>query len=615
MMIESGPTSWECWDFTPNPLHGIDMQHLRLLLKDVWYLTRPYFVSEDRKWALGLLAAVLVLTFSMVGLDLLQSFSRNVYYTALQQHDATTFLRGLFWYVHNDEGFVLGFFVITIPAVMCSIYATYLQQLLGLRWRRWLTARMTRQWMENQTFFRIAITTSGMEAGTDNPDQRIQEDLNSFVTDTLTQFINLITNIVTLFSYIGLLWALSGPLEVMGISIPGYFFWAALIYSVVATWVTHLAGRRLAGLQFFQQRAEADFRYSLVHVRNNAEGIALYRGEGEEQAGLDRSFSVVYHNFLSIMRRTKWLGLLTTGLEVVSGNFALLIGSIRYFAGKMSFGTLMQLVMAFSRVQGALSWLSTSYASLTTWHAEVARLATFQRVMDRARAMRDEVKVLPAPAGADMVADGLDVFRPDGTPLLRGVNLTLPHGQMTVVTGPSGTGKSTLFRVLAGIWPFATGSITMPDAPMMFIPQRPYVPTGTLHRAVTYPEGVDAYPAADVARALRQVGLEALVPRMENEEPWGQILSPGELQRLAFARILLARPGWVFLDESTSSLDAASESALYTLLRQDCPGMTVVSITHRQSVVDMHAGRIDLTPFAVAAPDGAAVSADALPQA
>ncbi|WP_193360639.1 ABC transporter ATP-binding protein/permease [Komagataeibacter medellinensis] len=589
------------------------MQHLRLLLKDVWYLTRPYFVSEDRKWAWGLLAAVLALTFSMVGLDLLQSFSRNVYYTALQQRDATTFLRGLFWYVHNDEGFVLGFFVITIPAIMCSIYATYLQQMLGLRWRRWLTVRMTRQWMENQTFFRIAITTSGIETGTDNPDQRIQEDLNSFVTDTLTQFINLVTNVVTLFSYIGLLWALSGPLEVLGISIPGYFFWAALIYSVGATWVTHLAGRKLAGLQFFQQRAEADFRYSLVHVRNNAEGIALYRGEGEEQAGLDRSFSVVYHNFLSIMRRTKWLGLLTTGLEVVSGNFALLIGSIRYFAGKMSFGTLMQLVMAFSRVQGALSWLSTSYASLTTWHAEVARLATFQRVMDRARAMRDEVKVLPAPAGADMVAAGLDVFRPDGTPLLHGVNLTLPHGQMTVVTGPSGTGKSTLFRVLAGIWPFATGSITQPDAAMMFIPQRPYVPTGTLHRAVAYPEGVESCPTAQVAQVLRQVGLEGLVPRMENEEPWGQILSPGELQRLAFARILLARPDWVFLDESTSNLDAASEAALYALLRQVCPGMTVVSITHRQSVVDMHANRIDLTPFAVKG--GTDVSAGASPQA
>lgn len=613
MEIESIPASWECWRFHAHPLHGIDMQHLRLLLKDVWYLTRPYFVSEDRKWAWGLLAAVLALTFSMVGLDLLQSFSRNVYYTALQQRDATTFLRGLFWYVHNDEGFVLGFFVITIPAIMCSIYATYLQQMLGLRWRRWLTARMTRQWMENQTFFRIAITTSGIEAGADNPDQRIQEDLNSFVTDTLTQFINLITNVVTLFSYIGLLWALSGPLEVLGISIPGYFFWAALLYSVGATWVTHLAGRKLAGLQFFQQRAEADFRYSLVHVRNNAEGIALYRGEGEEQAGLDRSFSVVYHNFLSIMRRTKWLGLLTTGLEVVSGNFALLIGSIRYFAGKMSFGTLMQLVMAFSRVQGALSWLSTSYASLTTWHAEVARLATFQRVMDRARAMRDEVKVLPAPAGADMVAAGLDVFRPDGTPLLRGVNLTLPHGQMTVVTGPSGTGKSTLFRVLAGIWPFATGSITQPDAAMMFIPQRPYVPTGTLHRAVAYPEGVESCPAADVAQVLRQVGLEGLVPRMENEEPWGQILSPGELQRLAFARILLARPDWVFLDESTSNLDATSEAALYALLRQACPGMTVVSITHRQSVVDMHANRIDLTPFAVKG--GTDVSAGASPQA
>ena len=590
------------------------MQHLRLLLKDVWYLTRPYFVSEDRKWAWGLLCAVLGLTFSIVGMDLLQSFSRNVYYTALQQRDATTFLRGLFWYVHNDSGYVPGFFIITIPAILFSVYATYLQQMLQLRWRRWLTARMTRQWMENQTYFRIAITTSGLEAGADNPDQRIQEDLNSFVTDTLTQFINLLSNIVTLFSYVGLLWALSGPLELWGMSIPGYFFWAALIYSILATWVTHLAGHKLAGLQFFQQRAEADFRYSLVHVRNNAEGIALYRGEAEEQAGLDRSFSSVYGNFLAIMRRTKWLGLLTTGLDVVSGNFALLIGSIRYFAGKMSFGTLMQLVMAFSRVQGALGWLSNSYAALTTWHAEVARLATFQRVMDRAQAMRNEVRLLPAPADAAMQVRHMDVFRPDGALLLHNVNLTLAHGQMSVVTGPSGTGKSTLFRVLAGIWPFATGEVTQPDQPMMFVPQRPYVPTGMLHRAVAYPAEVARYPVEDVERVLQQVGLGARASSLDREEPWGQILSPGELQRLAFARILLARPGWVFLDESTSNLDAASEASLYALLRQACPGMTVVSITHRQSVVDMHANVIDLTPFVAVRPAEEAPSAPALPQ-
>ncbi|WP_291363367.1 ABC transporter ATP-binding protein/permease [Acetobacter sp. UBA5411] len=588
------------------------MQYLRLLLKDVWYLTRPYFVSEDRKWAWGLLVAVLALTFSVVGMDLLQSFSRNVYYTALQQRDATTFLRGLFWYVHNEDGYVPGFFIITIPAILFNVYATYLQQMLGLRWRRWLTARMTRQWMDNQTYFRIAITTSGLETGADNPDQRIQEDLNRFVTDTLTQFIDLLSNIVTLFSYVSLLWVLSGPLEIWGISIPGYFFWAALIYSVIATWVTHLAGHKLAGLQFFQQRVEADFRYSLVHVRNNTEGIALYRGEAEEKAGLDRSFSAIYTNFLSIMNRTKWLGLLTTGLDVVSGNFALLVGSIRYFAGKMSFGTLMQLVLAFSRVQGAMSWLSNSYGALTIWHAEVARLATFQRVMDRAQAMRSGITFVPASAEADMQVSGLEVFRPDGSALLKDVNFALPHGQMTVVTSPSGTGKSTLFRVLAGIWPFATGTITRPDTSIMFVPQRPYMPTGTLHRAVTYPGSSDICSVEQVSEVLEQVGLGALVPRLGNEEHWGQILSPGELQRLAFARILLVRPDWVFLDESTSNLDGASEAALYALLAQTCPDMTVVSITHRQSVARLHANIIDLTPFAVARED--ILSADASPE-
>ncbi|POF63226.1 ABC transporter ATP-binding protein [Novacetimonas maltaceti] len=565
------------------------MQHLRLVLKDVWYLTRPYFMSEERGRAWALLLGVLALTFSLVGIDLVQSFARNVYYTALQQRDVKTFLRGLFWYVRGESGGIIpGFFPVAAPALVMGVYLPYLQQMLQLRWRRWLTRRMTAQWLENRTYYRIALVTSGLDAGADNPDQRIQEDINSFVSDTLTQFTSLVTNVVTLFSYAGLLWALSGPLVVLGITIPGYFFWAALLYSIFATWVTHLVGHRLAGLQFLQQRAEADLRYGLVHVRDNAEGIALYRGEAEEKTGLEHAFSAVYDNFLAIMRRTRMLGLLTTGLEVVSGNFALLVGSIRYFANKMTFGTLMQMVMAFSRVQGAMGWFSTSYASLATWHAEVARLATFQRVMDRARAMEGECRVIPAAAGADMVLRDLTVLRPDGTVMLEHVSMTLRHGGMTVISAPSGTGKSTLFRVMAGIWPFVRGEIERPDTPMMFVPQRPYLPVGSLRRAVCYPMATTQVQDTQVRAALAAVGLGRLAPLLDEEAPWGQTLSPGEQQRLAFARILVARPAWVFLDESTSSLDATAEGMLYDLLRQECPGITIVSITHRASLLAAH---------------------------
>ena len=573
------------------------MQHLRLVLKDVWYLTRPYFTSEERGRAWALLLGVLALTFSLVGIDLVQSFARNVYYTALQQRDVKTFLRGLFWYVRGESGNIIpGFFPIATPALLIGVYLPYLQQMLQLRWRRWLTRRMTAQWLENQTYYRIALVTSGLEAGADNPDQRIQEDINSFVTDTLTQFVNLVTNIVTLFSYAGLLWALSGPLVVLGITIPGYFFWAALLYSIFATWITHLVGHRLAGLQFFQQRAEADLRYGLVHVRDNAEGIALYGGETEEKAGLEHAFTSVYDNFLAIMRRTRGLGLLTTGLEVVSGNFALLVGSIRYFANKMTFGTLMQMVMAFSRVQGAMGWFSTSYASLATWHAEVARLATFQRVMDRAHAMEGECRVIPVAAGADMVVRDLTVLRPDGTTMLDHVSMTLPHGAMTVISAPSGTGKSTLFRVMAGIWPFARGEIERPDAAMMFVPQRPYLPVGSLRRAVCYPMADTLVADTAVRAALSAVGLAQLLALLDEEAPWAQTLSPGEQQRLAFARILVARPAWVFLDESTSSLDTAAEGMLYALLRRECPGITLVSITHRATLLEAHDTCITLHP-------------------
>ncbi|GBQ20030.1 ABC transporter ATP-binding protein [Acetobacter estunensis NRIC 0472] len=592
------------------------MKKFRRLVSEVWYLSRPYFTSEDRKWAWGLLLAVVALTLILVGLDVLQSFSRNIYYTALQQRDVKNFMLGLFWYVRTPDGLVPGFFIIAIPSLLGAVYATYLQQLLQLRWRGWMTRHMLAQWLERNTAFLIAVHEAGLDTaperestpgqGPDNPDQRIQEDIDRFAADTLTQVTDLLSNVITLCSYVGLLWVLSGPLVVLGVRIPGYFLWVALIYSIVATLITHLAGRRLIGLRMFQQKVEADFRYALVHVRNNAESIALTGGAAQEQAGLLGKFTSVYGNFLRIMNRTKWLGLLTSGLEVLSGNFALLVGSIRYFANKISFGTLMQLVLAFSRVQGALGWIASSYASLAEWRANVARLATFQRTMDRARAHEQAIERVKGAADSDLLVEHLSIMRPDGSVLLNDVCLTLPRGRNIALTGPSGIGKSTFLRVLAGIWPFAAGRIVQPDARMMFVPQTPYLPLGTLRQALCYPGAVEAHTPEAVNAVLAKVGLAAFAGRLDEEARWAETLSAGEQQRLLFGRVLLTAPDWVFLDESTSSLDEDAETALYSLLRTELPSVTLVSITHRPGLLARQDVQLDIAHFR---PAGPAVSA------
>lgn len=573
------------------------MKQLFQMIGDLWFLSRPYFSSEERKKAWLLVTAVLGLTLLMVGLDVWQSFSRNIYYTALQQKDLSTFLRGLFWYSHTSEGFVPGFFLIAIPALLVSVYATYLQQLLQLRWRAWMTRSMSQQWLHQNTAFLIAMQAANMDISTDNPDQRIQEDINRFAENTLTQFTNVFSNLITLVSYIGLLWVLSGPLVIFGVYIPGYFLWVALIYSIIATIITHFCGRKLIKLQTQQQKVEADFRYALVHIRNHSASIALSGGSTTEQGTLTSRFTAVYNNFFLIMKRSKWLGLLTSGLEVLSGNFALLVGSVRYFAGKMSFGTLMQLVLAFSRVQSALGWIASSYSSLAEWRANVMRLATFQRMMSRAKEYEQTIKREITSDHSDMLLQNVNVFKPDGSILLQNVFITLPHGQSIALAGPSGVGKSTLLRVMANIWPFASGAIQQPKGRMMFTPQRPYLPLGNLKQILCYPLKAEAYDDSAVQQILIEIGLPELVSRLREEAPWEQNLSPGEQQRLMFGRILLNQPDWIFLDEASSNLDENAENALYAHLRQNLPNITIVSVTHKPSLQAQHDLIIDISRF------------------
>jgi putative ATP-binding cassette transporter len=379
--------------------------------------------------------------------------------------------------------------------------------------------------------------------------------------------------------------------EAFGIPIPGYMVWVALAYAAIGTTLTHLVGRPLSILNFRQQRVEADFRYALVRVRENMESIALYRGEQEEGVTLKERFHAVIENWYQIMRRTKLLNSLVNGYAQIAIIFPIVVAAPRYFAGAMQLGGLMQTVGAFGSVQNSMSWFVDSYAELAQWRAIVERLATFHRAIVKARAETDGGFVKREGHVDAVRLRGVSMSLPDGTKLLDNADVTFNAGHPVVITGRTGSGKSTLFRVLAGIWPFGHGEIELPPN-SFFLPQRPYIPLGTLRHVITYPHAVDAYTDEEMAQVLKDAGLPQLCGRLEMDDNWPQRLSGGEQQRIALARALLAKPDWIFLDEATSNLDPDAEEELYRVLKQRLPNVTLVSIAHRPSVAAFHESRL-----------------------
>lgn len=569
------------------------MRGLGPFLRDAWFLAKPYFRSEERRSAWLLLIVIVAMNLSLVGMQVVLSYWNNAFTNSLQGKDWNTFLSLLFTY-HVGEGgsFMPGFVYIAVVYITIAVYARYLQQWLSIRWRRWLTTHFVNDWLADQAYYRIGLRSTGVGVsdGTDNPDQRVSEDVRDFVSSTLSLGIDLLSNVVTLFSFVGVLWGLSGPITLLGVTIPAYLVWIALIYAVLGTVATHFIGRPLAMLNFAQQRFEANFRFGLVRVRENTEGVALYGGEAEEKSGLLARFSDIYANFRAIMNRTKLLNSVVVGYSQISGIFPIVVMAPRYFFGKLTLGALFQTVGAFSRVQGALSWFIESYATLADYRATTERLATFGRAIDSARAdaaLGRSVGVTDAAsASPDLVLDGVTLSLPDGATLLDRVHLDFPRGRNTVISGRSGTGKSTLFRAIAGIWPFAQGTIRRPSGTSLFLPQRPYIPLGTLRHAVCYPAAPGDFDSARVEAALRDAGLGVLAEALDDDAPWGQRLSGGEQQRLAVARALLLRPDWLFLDEATANLDPESEATLLHTLRERLPDTTMVSITHRPGAAE-----------------------------
>ena len=562
------------------------MKNIRSTLATVWRIASPYFNSED-KWAgRGLLAAVIVIELASVFLTVLFNRWNNVFYNALQERDQAVF------------SYQIGYFcVLAAFWIGLKVYQLYLNQWLQIRWRRWMTTRYLGGWLHDANHYRMQL----LGDAADNPDQRIADDTQRFVEQTLTLGIGLLSSVVTLASFVVILWGLSNqaPLHLFGndIAFPGYLVWGALVYAILGTTLTHLIGRPLVDLNFRQQRFEADFRFNLVRTRENAEQIALLEGEPAERTRLLNRFGFVVGNWLDIMQRTKKLTAFTATYSQAAVIFPYVLIAPAYFANKIQLGGMMQTASAFSSVQDSLSFFITAYRTLAEWQSVVARLDGFEgsiRGGDAFAQRQDIIRVKPA--GRDGIElDDLVVTLPDGKPLLAADGFKLPNHQRTLVTGPSGAGMSTLFRAIAGIWPFGKVAINVPaNASLMMLPQHPYLPIGSLHDAVVYPGAAAQFDAGRVREILTAVGLPQLAARLAEEAHWNRMLSLGEQQRLGIARALLHQPQFLFLDEATASLDEPSEAALYRLLADSLPDTAVVSIGHRSTLDAFHQRNVAL---------------------
>ncbi len=548
--------------------------------RDLWALIHAYWWSEEKVSARLLLFAIVALTLGMVYMNVQINLWQNHFFNALQDKNQQQFYHQL-----------LRFVGLAAIWVVLSVYSQYFTQMLQVRWRRWLTDDYLRQWLAERAYYRMQFAG----AQTDNPDQRIAEDLRLFVEGSVSLFVGLLNAAVTLASFIGILWVLSGPLSLhigtMTLVIPGYIVWIAVIYALAGDWVAHLIGKALIALNFKQQGAEADFRYSLVRFRDNMEGVALYHGEADELSSFRTRFTDVFSNWWAIMRRQKRLAWFTASYSQTAVVVPFIVAAPRYFAGTLPLGGLMQTASAFGYVRDALTWFINAYVAFATWKAAVDRLTTFHNAIltaQEAQRSTPGVQVIEG-ASPDLQFEQVELDHPTGGALLTLDALDIAPGSRVLFQGPSGSGKSTLLRAIAGIWPFGRGVIKRPrDFNALFLPQAAYFPLGSLREAMCYPTPCGAFSETQVKEALDSVGLSHLVARLDESANWTHALSGADQQRVAFARALLQKPKWLFLDEATSSLDARSQTALYDLLISKLPDTTMISTASGEELAGRH---------------------------
>jgi putative ATP-binding cassette transporter len=558
----------------------------KAFVSQAWALTKPYFASEQKWKARALLLAIVALNLGLVYMAVLFNDWNKLFYDALQDKNATVFWAQLGRFTYLAFAFIV-----------IAVYKFYLTQLLEMRWRAWMTGHYLQRWLANHAFYRLELARfshqPNVDHNPDNPDQRIQEDINQFTTLTISLTMGLLNAVVTLASFVGILWGLSGgfAFTLMGseYNIPGFMVWMALLYCLAGSVLTHFIGRPQIKLNFEQQRVEADFRHHMVRVREYSESIALDRGEAVERTQLDLRFSRVLGNYLALIKAQKNLVWFTSFFGQAAVVFPFVVAAPRFFSGAIQLGELMQISSAFGQVQGSLSWFVDSYSSLASWRATTDRLTSFEASFSALAPAEPAQAATNSIAKVNLEAHDLTVALPQGEVLLAGAALHAAPGDHVLLQGPSGSGKSTLFRSLAGIWPFANGSVALP-AHTMFIPQRPYFPNGPLRDALAYPDSPTAYTDAQMGEALTDALLPQLAGQLDLADAWSQKLSGGEQQRLAIARVLLKKPTWVFADEATSALDGAAENLVYKRLLAlvDLAQGALVSIAHRPSVAAFH---------------------------
>lgn len=552
-------------------------------LKDVWYLTKSYWTSEEKLKAFGLLGIIIALTLGIVYMLVLLNEWNNSFYNALQNYQTDMIFDGL-----------LRFSWLAAIYIILSVYSYYLQQTLILHWRRWMTVQFLDIWLKNKTYYQLQM----FGEDTDNPDQRISEDIRLFVEMTLSFGVGILKSLCTFISFVFILYQLSGTLQFTAFGqewhLNGYLFWAALVYSVIGTYITHIVGRKLVKLNFVQQRYEADFRFSMIRLRESAESVAFYRGEKQEGSIFRDRFALLLDNFWKLVNKQKQLVWLNSGYSQIAIIFPFVAAMNRYLSREITLGGLMQVSSAFGNVQGALSYFIDVYTSLAQWQAVVMRLTFFGRHMHEVSIEAEKFHLQRFAASQEVEAEHMQINLPDGTPLLKDIWFTLQPGRNVLIKGVSGSGKSTFLRAIAGIWPYVDGKIRIPEPEkLMFIPQKPYLPLGTLRAALLYPGGRQISDEQLIA-LMNTCQIGYLSDKLDVTADWSHVLSVGEQQRLAFVRAHLQQPVWLFLDEATSALDEETEAKMYQLAASNLPNTTIVSVGHRSTLNKYHVLQLKL---------------------
>ncbi|WP_420992754.1 ABC transporter ATP-binding protein/permease [Cupriavidus sp. 30B13] len=546
-------------------------------LRAAWRLASPV-LSSPLKWkAVALLALAIGLTFVTNHVMVAFNAWHGVFMDAVQRYDVAGMGP-----IGRQLAVIMG-----AIAVLASL-DILLRSTLEIGGRRWMTEHLIDRWLARGAFYRIERDQS-----VDNPDQRITQDVAQFVSYGYTLTIGFIAALVSLVSFSEILWKKSGPIDLVlfgqTVVIPGYLFWAALLYAMGTSYLVHLVGRPMMRLNFAKERAEADFRFMMTGVREHAEQIALYRGSQTESLRLRRGFDAVWRNAWQIVRfdvRFNPLNVVLLHISVFVPTFIVLP---RYLAHAITLGDMSMMGSAFTTLVITLSWFIANYQGLQNFRVIVSRLDGLERATSAAGGAAEGRAIAHAAAGQRLVASGLTLATPAGRVLARDLSFELAPGERWLVRGPSGAGKSTLMRALAGIWPYGGGTVTIPHgAKILFLSQKNYLPTGTLKAALCYPSAEDAFPDAVCRQMLTDCQLGHYCGQLEESAPWGHRLSPGEQQRLAIARALLQRPDYLLMDESTSALDLDTERHLYGLLVQRLPNTTLFSISHHTTLGAFH---------------------------